>query len=172
MAMASQKQGVRGIVKSLYISTCGVWGCLWTSLMLNQSLPQWHNPSPGHTLLKYREDPEDTTPQPCSGFTTSPPITSCQSDSQLLGFSKSDIIVEGSAASGWHSVPWYPWSHLWGMHNKQAICNTKASLLRMSPPHVPPGLILTLDFSTALLCLWYGTISGSLTFLRMGRGFS
>ena len=66
-----------------------------------------------HTLLKYRDDPEEMTPHPSSGFTICPPITSCQSDSQALGFSKSDMIVEGRAASGWHSVPWYPWSHLW-----------------------------------------------------------
>lgn len=116
--------------------------------------------SPALTLLKYRDDPEEMTPHPCSGFTISPPITSCQSDSQPFWFSKSDIIVEGRAASGWHSVPWYPWSHLWERKAKQ----TSHCLLCECQGHAPAAFpmshfcsdlsIHTRYFSSVNLCMW------------------
>lgn len=64
------------------------------------------------TLLKYKDDPDETTPQPTSGVTTCPPITSCHIASSASWDSKSDSTVEERGDEGWHSVPEKPSSHL------------------------------------------------------------
>lgn len=112
LTKSSQKQGMWGKIKLCPICTFWVQTAPTSVKYWNSYCPDHLLPALSPTLLKYRDDPEEMTPHPSSGFTISPPITSCQSDSQAFGFSKSDMIVEGRAASGWHSVPWYPWSHL------------------------------------------------------------
>lgn len=64
------------------------------------------------TLLKYKEDPDETTPQPMSGVTTSPPITSCHVASSASWDSKSESTLEERGDEGWQSVPEKPSSHL------------------------------------------------------------
>lgn len=66
------------------------------------------------TLLKYRDDPDETTPQPMSGVTTSPPITSCHVASSASWDSKSESTLEERGEEGWQSVPEKPSSHLQG----------------------------------------------------------
>lgn len=63
-------------------------------------------------MLKYKDDPEETTPQPISGVTTSPPITSCHVASSASWDSKSESTLEESGEEGWQSVPEKPSSHL------------------------------------------------------------
>lgn len=64
------------------------------------------------TLLKYSDDPDETTPQPMSGVTTSPPITSCHVASSASWDSKSESTLEERGEEGWQSVPEKPSSHL------------------------------------------------------------
>lgn len=64
------------------------------------------------TLLKYSDDPDEITPQPMSGETTSPPITSCHVANKASWDSKSERMLEESGEEGWQSVPEKPSSHL------------------------------------------------------------
>lgn len=64
------------------------------------------------TLLKYRDDPDEMTPQPISGATTSPPITSCHVASSASWDSKSERTLDKRGEDGWQSGPENPSSHL------------------------------------------------------------
>ena len=96
-----------------------VWVSLYTKYRTTTLLNNWQKKllfwggySSCCTLLKYRDDPDETTPQPMSGVTTSPPITSCQVASSASWDSKSESTLEDREVTGWQSVPEKPSSHL------------------------------------------------------------
>lgn len=70
-------------------------------------------------MLKYKDEPDETTPQPMSGVTISPPITSCHVAKSASWDSKSESTLEERGEEGWQSVPEKPSSHL---HEKTVAC--------------------------------------------------